>query len=68
MASRIATVSTPRRLSVPEAAEYLGLSERHIRRLVQERRVSHYKVGGRLVFDPHDLDELLNKSRREALP
>lgn len=68
MASRIATVSTPRRLSVPEAAEYLGLSERHIRRLVQERRVSHYKVGARLVFDPHDLDELLNKSRREALP
>jgi excisionase family DNA binding protein len=56
----------PERLALPEAASWLGITERHLRRLVQERRVSHHKLGGRLVFDLRDLDELLASSRREA--
>jgi len=36
--------------------------------LVQERRISHSKIGGRLVFDvERDLNPLLERSRREAI-
>jgi len=66
---RSRVVSSTRRspLSVPDAADYAGLSLRHLRRLIQERRVAHYKVGGRIVISPDDLDSLLEQCRREAL-
>ena len=53
-------------LGIPESAEYLGTSVRHIRRLISERRVTSYKLGGRVLLNPNDLDELLVKGRREA--
>ncbi len=34
-----------RLLSIPEAAERLGVGERFIRRLVSERRIRYVKVG-----------------------
>jgi len=53
-------------LDVPGSAEYLGTSVRHVRRLVAERRVASYRLGGRVLLDPDDLDDLLARSRREA--
>jgi excisionase family DNA binding protein len=42
------------------AAEYLGLSERYMRRLVTEKRIPHVKMSpgqtGRIYFDPAKLD------------
>lgn len=32
-------------LDVPEAARFLGTSERHVRRLVADRRIEHIKLG-----------------------
>jgi excisionase family DNA binding protein len=56
------------RLTLEPAAKFLGITPRHLRRLVQERRVGHSKIGGRLVFDvERDLEPLLEKTRREAL-
>jgi excisionase family DNA binding protein len=47
-------------LDVEGAAEYLGTSERHIRRLVQERRIPFTKLGpgrsARLRLDPDRLE------------
>jgi excisionase family DNA binding protein len=58
----------PERLALEPAAQFLGISARHLRRLVQERRISHSKIGGRLVFDvERDLNPLLERSRREAI-
>lgn len=54
-------------LDVPGAAEYLGTSPRHVRRLIAERRVASYRLGGRVLLSPDDLDELLERSRREAV-
>lgn len=53
--------SAPRRplLTIREAAGYTGLTERFVRRLRQERIIRFYKVGGRIQFDPNDLDEYL---------
>lgn len=39
-----------RMLSIVEAAEYLGTSPRHVRRLVTDHSLSHYKVGGRIRY------------------
>jgi excisionase family DNA binding protein len=48
------------------AAEYLGLSERYMRRLVAEKRIPHIKMSaaktGRIRFDPDKLDEWIASS------
>jgi excisionase family DNA binding protein len=54
-------------MPLEEAAEWLGITPRHLRRLVAERRVSHFRIGGRLIFAVPDLEALLARSRREAL-
>ena len=47
-----------RYLCLAEAAEYLNVSERFMRRAVSDRRVRFYKVGKFLRFDSLDLDAL----------
>lgn len=54
-----ATGSSGRLLDVAGAAAYLGVGERFIRRLVEERRVRHRKVGRFLRFAPADLDAVV---------
>ncbi len=54
-------------MQLEEAAEWVGISPRHLRGLVAERKVGHYKIGGRLVFSVRDLEALLARYRREAL-
>jgi excisionase family DNA binding protein len=55
------------RMPLEEAAEWLGITPRHLRRLVAERKVSHYRIGGRLIFAVPDLEALLARCRRETL-
>jgi excisionase family DNA binding protein len=51
-------------LDVSEAAERLGCSERFIRRLVQERRIPFFKVGGsKIRFSPGDIETWLEGQR-----
>ena len=49
-----------RPLTLGEAALYLNVSERYMRRLVTERRVTFLKVGRLLRFRPEDLDGYLD--------
>lgn len=51
-----------RPLDVTEAAAYLGMKPRFIRRLVDERRIAHYKVGRFVRLDPDVLDQYLANS------
>lgn len=53
-------------LAVPEVADLLGTSERHIRRLVHERRIPFHKVGGLVRFDQADIDAWLAAHRVEV--
>ncbi len=46
-------------------AEKLGVTERHIRRLVAERRVPFIKWGHLLRFDPVDIDRWIDEHRTE---
>ena len=45
--------AAPRRplVDVNGAAEYLGTTTRHIRRLVSQRRIPHTKIGGLVRFE-----------------
>lgn len=49
-----------------EAANYLGITQRHLRDLVYRRRVPHYKVGRLVRFSLADLDKWMASSRVEA--
>jgi excisionase family DNA binding protein len=52
-------------LTLPEAAEYLNVSQRFMRRLVAERRIAFHKLGHLLRFHVADLDGLLAAGRVE---
>ncbi|MGW4071848.1 excisionase family DNA-binding protein [Nocardia grenadensis] len=54
-------------LSVAEAAIYLGTGVRFIRRLVAERRVVFYKVGGHVRFKLADLEAYAQAGRVEPV-
>jgi excisionase family DNA binding protein len=58
---------TPQRralMTLPEVARHLGVGERHVRRLVAERRIPHLKWGHLLRFDPEEIDAWLDQCRR----
>ena len=51
-------------IDLPAVAELLGVNERHVRRLVAERRIPHLKWGRLLRFDREELDTWLDQARR----
>ena len=50
-------------IDLPAVAERLGVNERHVRRLVAERRIPFLKWGHLLRFDPDEIDEWLQAAR-----
>lgn len=52
-------------LTLSEAATYLNVTERYVRRLVAEKRVAYHKVGRLLRFRASDLDRLFEAGRVE---
>lgn len=50
-------------LNLQEAAEFLSTTERHLRRLVAERRIGFVKVGRFVRFQVADLDSYLAAQR-----
>jgi excisionase family DNA binding protein len=53
----------PRLLDIGEVAGHLGVSVRHVRRLVFERRIPFLKWGHLLRFDPGDIASWLDAQR-----
>ena len=53
----------PQLLTIDQLAERLGVSVRHIRRLVAERRVPYLKVGWLVRFDPAEITAWLDAAR-----
>lgn len=41
--------------------------DRWIRRLVYERRLPYHRAGGRVLIDLSDVDEFLERDRRETI-
>ena len=59
-------MTTARRplLDIDGVAGYLGVSVRHIRRLVAERRIPFIKWGSKLHFDPDEIDAWIDSHRQ----
>lgn len=53
----------PDLIDLPALADKLGVTERHVRRLVAERRVPFIKWGHLLRFDPDEIDRWIDKHR-----
>ena len=51
-------------MDLPAVAERLGVGERHIRRLVYERRIPFIKWGHLLRFDPDEIDAWIDEARQ----
>jgi excisionase family DNA binding protein len=51
-------------MDLPAVAERLGVGERHIRRLVYERRIPYIKWGHLLRFDPDEIDNWIDQARQ----
>jgi len=49
---------------IQEVADRLGVQVRHVRRLVNERRIPFIKWGHLLRFDPVEIEEWLDGARR----
>lgn len=56
----------PRLVDIGEVADHLGVSVRHVRRLVAERRIPYVKWGNLLRFDPLEVSSWL--ARRTVDP
>ncbi len=54
----------PGMMSTAEVARFLGVTKRHVYRLVQEGRVPHYKWGRLLRFHPGEIAAWLEEFRR----
>ena len=55
-----------RLLTLKQVAELLNVNERHVRRLVFERRIPYFKWGHLLRFDPVELEHWLEQARIAA--
>jgi excisionase family DNA binding protein len=55
-------------LTVDEAAVYLNVTPRFVRRLVQERRIAFARLGRHVRLDVRDLDEFVAAGRVEEAP
>lgn len=53
-------------LSLKEAADVLLVSTRTVRRLLDARKLSYYKIGGLIKIDKKDIDVYLASTRVEA--
>lgn len=64
----MATTTTDANLTFNQAREYLNVPERTMRRYVAERRIRHYRLGGKsLRFTRADLDAFLQAGVVEAV-
>ena len=63
------TAIRPALMTIEQAGERLGVSTRHMRRLVAERRIPYVKWGHLLRFDPLAIDEWVERfSVEPAVP
>lgn len=61
------TTNPPPLMDLAAVAERLGVGQRHVRRLVAERRIPFVKWGHLLRFDPGEIEAWLDQARIDIL-
>ena len=51
---------------IKEMSKYLKKSEASVRKLIWERKIPYYKIGGKILFMESDIKAWLNKKRKEV--
>ena len=64
--SEAAPVGLPELLDIDQAADLLNTTPRHVRRLVTERRLAHFKVGRKVRVSRAELAAWLDRQRVDA--
>ena len=54
-------------LSLQEAAEYLRISDRNLRKLTKNNKIPFYKLEGKILFKISELDKYIEKNKVESL-
>ena len=65
LTSEVATGAGGALLDIAALAERLGVTERFVRRLVDERRIPFLKIGKFIRFDPADIGAWIDEQRVE---
>ena len=52
----------PKNLNVPEAADYIGISQRYLRSLIAERKIRVVRIGHRVLLRLIDVDRWLESN------
>ncbi len=52
-------------IGIEQLASRLGVSDRFVRRLVEERRIAFHKIGRYVRFDRSDVDDWIARNRIE---
>ncbi len=52
-------------IGIEQLATRLGVTERFVRRLVEERRIAFHKIGRYVRFDPADVEDWIARNRIE---
>lgn len=60
---RYSIISAKTALTMEEAVFYTGFSKSQLYHLTSTKRIPHYKVGTRAVFDKTELDQWLRQNR-----
>ncbi len=56
-------------MDIPTVAEHLGVTDRFVRRLVEERRIPFLKIGKYVRFDPREVERWMKRQTvNEARP
>ena len=58
-------VGLPELLDIDQAADALNTTPRHVRRLIAERRIAHFKVGRKVRIGRAELAAWLERNRVE---
>ncbi|PYI54493.1 excisionase family DNA-binding protein [Paenibacillus flagellatus] len=53
------------RMSVKEAAPYIGASEYKLREMVRQKEIPSYRIGSRILFRKTTLDDWIAQQERE---
>ena len=62
-----ATVHSPRLITAEEAAEFINVSVRFVRRLVAERRIAVHRLGRQVRIAESDVQAFIAEGRDEAM-
>jgi excisionase family DNA binding protein len=63
----MSTETNPILLTPQEAADYLNVSLRMVRRIIETKRISYIKIGKHIRFDKNEIDAYLSAHTIRAL-